>query len=707
MNITDKKKKTQSWWEWLLERQSGGNVPDNTPPIYLNPADSYWTRRMLHQDDTYSKPYEDYNGMLYIQKLRDQLHTSGTIAGGGSSTVAGIGFSAKPKPLSYNPLHDVLVPQYHIRVSMLTYDVVQQLQNGSLPPDYSFDYERHLVLFETGKGAPENTKLKHYYNLRAATMTNTLAPTNVNRTFSMMTGMNLEVFEPVGVDIAKDISDLAKQAGYPKVAVGRYIFRVDIWFSGYDQKTGVWNERVAGPITNFMVITDIKGQIGPDGLTHNISMAVANHQALRTEDTILDGGSFQVMPTLGETLSRLGETLKEQKKARTDGEIIRNYEFYGPAALMQARFDSNAAVGQVSKVRVDGEQHTFNINKGSSLISVIDSLLGAFDYPRKAFLTDDRSGAFSVPRIVWTVTTNTIYKSPDPIRGDYREITYQYYLLPTLTFKQGPVTKDTSPIYVDQGNQKRRIEMMLNLGLLKRRYDFLHTSTNTDVIDMSMDVSAFYRRTLEIERVYDSSPAAGIMAPNEATPAPDNTNRFTVGDQTFVAEIADVEYPAVFDDKPRVTSYIDQAKEHNGEVNAYIIEREDYFELDFVSIKMSIKGDPLWITNRYSIEQPTDASIQSLEPIHLVSSEGVPAYIGDQTFLLPHADAIIYVRSRMPEQDNYHTGAEEYNDVVSGFYQVIKVDSKFNADGSFTQDIEAVRLDHIFLKAFDLEAIGP
>lgn len=295
----------------------------------------------------------------------------------------------------------------------------------------------------------------------------------------------------------------------------------------------------------------------------------------------------------------------------------------------------------------------------------------------------------------------------DPLRGDYtKEITYiiKRHIVPEMLLDSSDLQKSVS----DRSYQLALLKEYFDTGLLKKKYDYLYTGKNTEVIQFDMKLQyAYYlispvfggqvsfsnlqysreisdqvksvqskkSRYVQARRNVDAAfdEAGGINSQTEraaddffkarddytlsATELWDNVQNTPL--PNFQSDVVDNSYSYVSENNEQAV-----ALARFGSVQANVETSPDLLE-----IELGIRGDPYWLGN------PTgDAEF---------SENSAPYTIGGPMFFLNINLPVSEDSSglRKPSTEYY----------ISGVYKVINVISEFR-NGEFIQYLKAIRM---------------
>ncbi len=626
---------------------------------------------------------------------------------------------ASTDALADNALNGYIDVQYHITLSMVSETKMKEYQTVGFKSDLSDldnDDENIRVLAATGN-VKVSDQVRNYYNITSMDIEHLMSPTESNPMITSIPGLRLEIVEPVGLDFAKHMRDLSALMGYQNVTVGRVGYRVDIYFSGFDENSGEWFEKIPmmtgdnapTSISYLLGISDVNASITPAGTTYAIDMVPSANAAVRPEDFILYAGSTFTGETFGEFLAFLKERLENEKIERTAQQVIRKYEFYAPSELLDQTLS-------LPELKLANYQFLFDpaesLNRSVAngvnvdIEMVLRGVIANIDYAQRLFISDSEYGSFLKPRIMWTIRFNAIYGEPDRNLKDYADITYQYFIEPYLTY-QGPGTaKENIDNIVAEPAQLQRLREMIQYGMLKRIYNYHNTPDNTEVINMKVSANLFYRITMDtnnrsvMDSGFDDSSSANVsrelnsliydrfVLPNNAVSNAFDRLGITEGSTTGSS---DDRFGGSVGEKRNDRFYGDISASAIELRSTYERHLEDYFKLDFLSIEdLQIRGDPMW----FFMTGYTSATITNINSIDPATGNPDDAS-GRPISLQPRNDSIIYLRVVPSVQDDYMDPDRETISSspsrIGGFYQITKVTSRFS-NGTMRQTLQGTKI---------------
>jgi len=592
---------------------------------------------------------------------------------------------------------------------------------------------------------------RNYYNITDVEMETFYEPSKSNPNVSQMATMKMTIVEPHGFKLHEDIKNSAKRLGYVDINVGRVVYRIDIRFSGYNPNTGQWVQNIpinarsgrGKPfITYYTIISKIEADVTSKGVQYELSLVPSGSNLFRGDDFSVDAGNIftKKISTFGGFLDRLEEVLRQKtieetkEVSKSSSQIRKNYKFYAPAAIREAPFYSSRFANEKGFINEDRKEgQIVHVGRNTDMMTLIKNVLSDLPDIQDLFIArafDGDNAEFTKPRIHFTSRFNAIYgSSASQEIGDLKEITYEIIIEPFITFKKIGFTGNTVNKLVSPIAQKKRIAEMIKLGMIIRKYDYINTSENTEVIDFGIRLSNFYYETMASNMNQMAtlgtltSETTGAIATRRNTTAegsklqvqivgaPDNLrstsaalgfdssqlNNFQNTDMDneeggsghansrggFDSMGVSLETSPDVNTTNSITSEADEGKRHN----LYMNELQDYFANELLLIEdLQVRGDPVWLLSPYG-----NTALDVIDPI-------AENFRGRTNIIRPNTAKYIYLNIKASDQNdllnpNRVAGSTEPN-VIGGFYGVIKVTSTFSG-GKFIQKLVAHKLAHL------------
>lgn len=659
-----------------------------------------------------------------------------------------------------NSLNDYINVQYHVALTMVPAKEAQIIQSQNPSGNIEFenldDLRRSMrksgsvtiastgdVLFntsipnESGDTSTNNMtsdnsgeeaqgkpiQPRNYYNIKSFNLKNVMSPAQDNPLVSTLISIKMKIVEPHGFKLHEDIKSLGEQLGYENVNLGRVMYRLDLWFSGYNPKTGEWKEEiefdtrsdnVITRMTYYVVLATLEGKITAAGTEYDANLIPYGHFAYRPEDFVFDANSVFTGEdnTFGGFLDRLAEEANNHKSSRTNDMIVRKYKFIAPRFLREATFYSDRFASERHFILHNKQQgNVVHIGRDIDLLTLLQSALSDIERVQDVFLADNNNEGFTHPRVHFTVRVNTKYGNitKDNKINDYDSIEYEYIIEPYVTFKKGTVDTSTVSEYVSPQNQIKRIKEIIRYGMLTRIYNYIYTAENTEILDFDINLNTFYFEALStpndtntrIGTTASESVSEITTARKEAAMPPTVA---LIGDDIDDSVIKRI-FGSTLEENIKThsgnafhtlsggfneTTYPDYVGSTTGDASPkrskYTNLLDDYLKNDLLVLKdMTIRGDPLWLLSPYAAN-----TVATLDTIAL-ENETVEN-------VRPQTGKVIFLKVKAPAQNDMmnptRTLASSYPSIIGGFYEVYQVDSMFEG-GRFTQKLHAVKMNHL------------
>lgn len=605
----------------------------------------------------------------------------------------------------------------------------------------------------TGERVSRDVSNRNYYAIKSMKISNVHAPEYHDPFVSNLTSMEMILQEPHGLNLNEDLVTLSRTLGYRGINPGRILYKVDVWFSGYNPKTGEWVQNIDfrdrgsnnKPIVSYYVVmTGVEGNFTTTGTEYKLSFAPQGLMAIRPEEFSLEGMSIPTggNPTLGTFLNNLAEALKKKRSEETKEDlggigVHRTYKFYVPDVLKEASFYQGAFLERYNMVSEDNKDGAFiTIGKDVDILTLLRSVLADLPEVQTAFLTNKDNEDFVKPVVHFTVRFNVRYATRRPDMHDYDGIIYEYIIEPFLSYKKLGFNAKNIYKYTNPQSQMRRIQSMLNLGMITRVYDYLNTSENTDVINFDVKLNRFYfetfkrsfdpgarkglgtastpaqieeasnviglKRELDVNLDFATDPAlADRFSPDEesllrkvfgnnvdnmAGSGGSGSDSVTAGFETLQGSLNTTNDP---DSYTSTISDGDTTKTKD----EYLQRFNDHFSIDLLSLEgLELRGDPIWLLTPYAsansniLLSMTARDTQTNEPINGI--------------LQPHGEKVIFLNIKDVKQYDFmdpergSTRERGKPSIMAGFYGIFGSDSTFE-DGKFTQSLRGYKMAHL------------
>lgn len=581
----------------------------------------------------------------------------------------------------------------------------------------------------TPEGSPEpatpdeRTIPIDYYNIKSLVMTNITGPQPQNPIVATILDAKIKLFEPFGFKLHETIKEIALATGYTNLHAGRIVYRLKIWWSGYDTNTGEWVRKIPyktvgdksyDEINIFLTVAQAEAVVTPSGTEYDLSMVPMMSAAHRPEDFIFDFSTNlrSEDSTFGGFLDAFALELDIQKEQRTVGQIKRTYRFFAPRVLREATFDLSKFRDEQQQGRQRAQQgqgggQTVAMAHNQDILTVLKNALDDVELTQDLTLYQIQNDDFLQPVVRWNVRFNVIYGDREPAFDEFKTMEIHYIIEPFISFRRKDVTVENREAMFSREAQRLRIETMVDYGMIKRIYNYYFTEGNTDVIDFTFKFNHFYFNALNtnfdsIPRQLQQTPSPPSQAPIQRQTPPTRTSvtlqvTRSQADEDQIRRIFGQRRPDTGQrpDSPLawwmggMSEHPDQRQsgsitsEGQAKKNRYMQASELYLRNDLLRAQLTVRGDPNWIaSNPYTSEGDTG--------LRMVGEEDTP--------IRPLTDHIILLRAFSPTQADSMSPTRLYGStdqtLIGGFYGVLTITSTFEG-GKFTQMLDLYKSDHL------------
>jgi len=586
-------------------------------------------------------------------------------------------------------------------------------------------------------------KGRHYYNIEGLTFNNVMSPTAANPYVNAMVTGKMTVVEPHGFKWNEDVRRVANDNGYAGLSMGRIVWRLDMFFSGYNQDTGEWSPfiemdtrvRKTKLLTYYMNISTVDAKVTNTGTTYDMSIVPSGHSAYRPEEVVVDAGavftgSQSDTQTFGGFLERVSQSMRKAVSDRTNQQVSRQYEFKAPPELLAAKFFSGEFASKKGFLKDDPEGGSIvTTPRDANVLTLVEDALKDLELTWNNILKKDDPKHLK-PRIHWGIRFNVIYGSEvNPGTNDYSNITNQYIIEPFVTFKQATMNnRDEMAKVVEVNAQADRVEEMLRLGMVNRIYNYLNTSENNEVIEVDIALKNFYYHTMLTGTANSSSVGAGqttgaggidsdfkkkaTITENQGTGSTDQGEDVVPSNlensvQSSLRRLfgSSIDNPAAtcnartfktpfdtygggFGEMPQTDARGSIGGANQTDRAEYQANINQHIENDMIQIEMQVRGDPMWMLSSYGKDSGNLLAIGSQ----------VADLSSTSSLVQTQSARCMFLRMFAPEQDDYmnpdRDSASTACSILGGFYEVLGVQSVFEG-GKFTQTLSASKMNHL------------
>lgn len=377
-------------------------------------------------------------------------------------------------PYTPNVLNDYSNYSYRIRIFMLP----------PLMARYGEYQNSGIMIADTASNAR--------YNIQSMEQINHLGFSIARNSFA--NNFTIRIAETNGITLYETLAEAAGQLGIENyIANAKYV--IEVSFPGRQQDgTSIG---VSGPYAIPVTFIKLDANITSTGTMYDIeAVEISTNASSYVLGTLRETVAFTAT-TVGEAIVAFQNIINEQEEASllaNQNAISRND--------YTIQFDENAREWADWQIEFDEETPGANDVNGTRQFQVIAGT--SFNEFFTRILTNTRefksypviTGGYAAPnpdgpvgnfdlKVFYKVISNETDMEFDPLAGTYaKDVTFviKKFITPNLTVNANEVTD-----YLQNENiQTLRVQHLLGLGLLKKRYDYLYTGKNTEVINLDI-----------------------------------------------------------------------------------------------------------------------------------------------------------------------------------------------------------------------------
>ena len=322
------------------------------------------------------------------------------------------------------------------------------------------------------------------------------------------------------------------------------------------------------------------------------------------------------------------------------------------------------------------QSERFNINAGTSILDVINQVMRSSTYITNQIKDTTNPNDQGTPVNWFKIIPQIQLKEFDFIKNDYSfEVTFSIVKHAYYNTKHPLVS------FATESELKKAV---------RKRYDYIYTGHNTDIIDFAIDFDAVYYNTVQaltgnLEKLSDAQDADTVSKKND--PAISQQQTGGVANNA----LAPITFSQAF---TGMNSGQNRLVQRAADIMTSIYSS---VQGDMMNLKMTIIGDPDFIKQDDIYFNPANLNYPVADEYKAPGG----------SLLTDRGDIISLVTFKTPVDIDPSTGGlrtdEKYlESSFSGFFKIIKVTSEFKS-GKFTQSLEAVRLSPAKDKVTDVD----
>ena len=382
------------------------------------------------------------------------------------------------------------------------------------------------------------------YNINELEQSYVVGHNRVRSTFANQ--FDIKIAEPNGVTLLDTIRKAADQLGIINHVNAVYIIRIE--FNGRLPNGAI---RKHPQVFHYPVtIREFQFRVDNGGTNYSITAVENSTNAYSYLNNVIFEQITILATTVGDFFEKfnieLNNSTSEAIEFSTDqlypdnisvefDSAISNWEQWEFQALTEEETQNNVNIISVGQ---GGErQLQITVNNGTNLTDLVNVILGLTaeyknivlrgngqEFARTAPHEDVTSHLDQLP-VFHKVTANLEYGDYDILRGEYvKTITYRvvpYVIVDEIISPSAYITSIN-----DSNIQNRRVANIRRGGFLRKRYDYIYTGKNTEVLDFDMTFNRAY---------YYVTPFGGgqLGDPNRITPVQAQANDASISSRTI------------------------------------------------------------------------------------------------------------------------------------------------------------------------------
>jgi|15BtaG_2_1085339.scaffolds.fasta_scaffold01934_4 hypothetical protein len=514
--------------------------------------------------------------------------------------------------------------------------------------------------------------------------------------WTQASAVQLDIHEVLGFELYEAMYTNIVNYGYKSFQNSRFVLKLE--FKGRNPYTG---KPVTYPNTIYyqLALETITARVGVEGTVYNLNLYPRDRQALdiaRSPTSVkIDG-----IKTVNDLLVNLESSLNENEVAlrtATTGdnvEIIHkhwkiNYDHSMKDLLSKVMTgvedSSTMAAGQVDSTAISD-----TIQGNTNIITYLYKKLNG-EIPH---LADERNAAAwedGIPKIIISGSVEIDTQDTDTLTNQIVQIVNINISLGT-TFTDNPQHMTREP--ANRSNVRVQNSLLKNMSpFIYKRYDFLYTGENTDVLEADLTLNAQYFTTLPPSFNTKTIDGGQFMPLTSQTTAVNPAHALsTPPSQQNTVPIH--HHAAEFSS----TMVVDQSTTQGAGDGSTAEQLEQVAtEAGFQNLNIEIVGDPFWLGA--SAAFPT--TIDKTQPAQMtkgIDSNNTGQVIFDTSTDKPaKGDLMMAFINFLPSQNIASTTNQQrgrFDHVTSGVYRVNNISNRFQG-GKFTQNLETIKVNKL------------
>jgi hypothetical protein len=397
-------------------------------------------------------------------------------------------FVSSNAPINYkdNPLNDFANYTYHVKFSLIDYDRAFKVKATD-----NLSALNQIVIAESGATAG--------FNIAKFSIHNTVSPDFKTQNQNIMT-WKMTITEPYGLTLSDYIIAAGRELNIRNT--DRFPFFIELWFTGYDEAGDIVQPNITRKIWR-VVMLDMSLSGSHIGTTYELH-GVADNNLGSANQFAMTAATIQIddIKTVEVAIAKLTESLnKTSKDAENKNKGSNTYKIEIPDEMMKWNIVPPNSDKDVSRLgsffseKSSKNGNSIPINRGQDVGNYIMYMLGKCKEADSFIRGINGIGSTSslenngLGRVV-QIYTEVEFGNYNIMTNDYDKI-ITFRLVPYYTTRI--VSDPNQAKKMGQiGIQKDKISFLSQNNLLKKKYDYMYTGLNTEVLKFDIQVNKFW-----------------------------------------------------------------------------------------------------------------------------------------------------------------------------------------------------------------------
>ena len=566
-----------------------------------------------------------------------------------------------------------------------------------------FNFPRELINDTAALNSSKATVISEsgvesYYSLENLTINATISPGTKGANFVSGVSGSFELLEALGFTFFERMILLSGRHGYSTIQTANFVLKIEFLGRHPESTTAI---SFPGVFFYPFKIAEASANAGPDGSRYNITWVGKRINATFDSTTETDI-KLENIKTANDFIDQLNVKLNESQTSLRVGAppvgktFTVKFKDTGGFDFQNAVLQNTNSFAGLSINNADEKTYDFTIKKGSSVKQTIVNFLSN-NFPEwNEYRLKKEENEFKLPII--DVYTDEVYEEgiDQGTGSNNKKIIYEVVV--RWVFDQLKANNQIQQQNLkDQNRNKKLLETMIDSGGVVKKYEYLFTGQNTEVLDFKLDFNALF--TVAATPGQAGFTDAGQVASGAAI-YPDkilrdagvDTNKIKINkkssadkllektnlsgiflsdinidgfDTTLATPIYDFITPSAEEqrvsDRDPKTAY---AQNKSAAAQQYAAR-----EVDMIMVELEIKGDPFWLGSAGSINTAEDTIVYNQANL-TQANVALVLFTGDESLASTDEKRVV--------------GRMELTS--SGIYKVARVSSRFQG-GRFLQTL--------------------